>query len=213
MGWRISPLVLGTTLLLCCGGPASAVEAISSIDMAGVRMHMARLTNVDRMWSKTCSATLVGPTVALTATSCVDGVSTDTLRALFGFDAGHWLFLPRTLSVARLPGKEGVSVLCLRENGAAYLPWAEASSYPGEVLYVAGYRSPRSHMLGIAACTAEGPVELADNSTCTIGSDAVGNGVFRMEGGRLRIVGVLADGDDLKTFYRLGDPADLAGLC
>lgn len=193
-----------SALLSCLYVPATAADALGANDTAAVRAHMARLSNVDRMGGKTCSATLIASDAALTATSCIDDVPTHSLRVFFGFHAAEWLLLRDVKAAIPVPGHGGLSLLRLGGAGRKYIEWSDGAAWTDLPLFVAGYRSPRSHVLTIGECAVDGGASVREaDPACVLGADSVGNGVFRREHGKLRIEGVIGDGDDLSSFYRL----------
>ncbi|MEQ8653531.1 MAG: serine protease [Kiloniellales bacterium] len=135
MSWLLWSLALWS--------PAMGDPAIGRLNHAGYR-HKQH-----------CTAVLVAPNAALTATHCLQGLDPREAHLLLGYDRGTWQEHLRP-SAAHDLGRD-LTMICLSQDARA-TPLILSPEPPasGETLIASGYGSPSVHRLRQEACKVTG---------------------------------------------------------
>jgi V8-like Glu-specific endopeptidase len=187
---KFAALVL-SLMMLDCDITHAAEAAIGRLNYAGYRQQLH------------CSATLIGPQMALTAAHCVTGRNVTDMHFLPGYDHGEWVEQARLAKAfIALPPRD-VAIVCLQQP-ARTKPFA-ISAHPaliGERLVVIGYPIPAMHVQNRAICS----VDTAEDSggafrlSCPMKPGASGSPVLRRVGDSFEVVGVISATSATQTF-------------
>ncbi len=152
---------------------------------------IGRLNHAGYRQKRHCTAVLIAPDIALTATHCLAGLDPHESHLLLGYDRGSWREHLRPRAAQDLG--QDLTALCLTTQAkAAPLPLADQAPQANEPLVVSGYGSPSVHRLNEKVCRAPQVGSNAFRLDCPLAPGNSGGPVLRRTAEGDAVVGIVS---------------------